>query len=126
MIILRPNSRIRLAAISWRTDYIVVEQIFRGNVAESYKTSRTQLDTLWKRIRGHTEGEYMLTLRAAANVVGLWLFPVGWTWAEFQRALELALTELAMPTCVWVSSSLSFLFLLAVQAFTRFVLIRIR
>jgi hypothetical protein len=59
-----------------------------SNPPLSYAQIRIQIDLLWKQIRGFHQTQSMLTVRNAANLVGFWRFPVGWTWQEYGRLLE--------------------------------------
>jgi len=54
----------------------------------TYDQTLIKIDAIWKQVRAYHQTEYLLTLRNAANLVGFWLFPVGWTWHEYERWLE--------------------------------------
>jgi hypothetical protein len=54
----------------------------------TYAQAVSKIDALWKQIRAFHQKRYMLSLRHAANLVGFWRFPVGWTWQEYDRWME--------------------------------------
>lgn len=39
---------------------------------------------VWRKIRDHHKDHWEIRLRPAANLIGYYLFPVGWHWSEFK------------------------------------------
>lgn len=50
--------------------------------------SKLPFSALWNEIRAYHDEHWKVRFRVAANLIGFWSFPVGWTWEEYPADTE--------------------------------------